>query len=78
MSTTLTRTQIYIETDVLNNAKIVSKKLNITLSEFIRTAVKQKTQELEIPYKKPIIKPITINSGLPTNIATTHNDIYDN
>ena len=78
MPTTLTRTQIYINREDLDNAKIIAKNLRITLSEFIRSAIKTKSKELTKPYKKPVIRPITVNNGLPTNIAMTHNDIYDN
>ena len=39
--------------------------------------IKTKPKELTKPCKKPLIRPITVNNGLPTNIAMTHNDVYD-
>ena len=77
MNKTLTRTQIYINTEDLNNAKNLAKSQKITLSEFIRGAVKEQTEKQQTKLVKPVIRPIIVNGGKPTNIAATHNDIYD-
>ena len=74
---TLTRTQIYIYTEDLENAKRFAKNQRITLSEYIRSAVKEKAKSTEKQWIEPIIRPIIVNAGKPTNIAETHNDIYD-
>ncbi len=77
MSQTLTRTQIYINTEDLIKAKNFAKSQNITLSQFIRDAVKERTEKQQTKWTKPVIRPIVVNGGKPTNIAATHNDIYD-
>jgi hypothetical protein len=77
MNKTLTRTQIYIEKEDLEIAKNNARFLGINLSQLIRDALKDKNNSIQIKNKKPIIVPITVNGGKPTNIAATHNDIYD-
>ena len=76
-SSTLTRTQIYINTEDLENAKRFAKNQRITLSEYIRNAVKNQAKLTEKHWVKPVIIPLNFGPNTPTDIAATHNDIYD-
>ena len=77
MNKTLTRTQIYIEKDELEVAKKNAKFLGINLSQLIRNAVKEKNETIKIKSKKPVIIPLNFGPNTPTDIALTHNEIYD-
>ncbi len=77
MTKTLTRTQIYIDTEDLIKAKTFAKNQKITLSQFIREAVKERTENIETKTSKPIIIPLNFGPNTPTDIALTHNEIYD-
>ncbi len=77
MNKTLTRTQIYIDTEDLEQAKKFAKSQKITLSQFIREAVKDKAKTIESQWVKPVIIPLNFGTNTPTDIASTHNDIYD-
>lgn len=82
MSLTLTRTQIYIQPSLLDQAKKVAKKHNKNLSQLIRESLEKNIIEIlnleksNSNFQKPL-KVLNLKNKGVTTIALTHNDIYD-
>ncbi len=79
---TLTRTQIYINSDTLENAKKIARLKSKNLSQLIRESLEKtilENEDLIRSNPKPLkpIKILTIKNRGITNIAQNHNDIYD-
>lgn len=72
----LTRTQIYLPTDVLLQAKIKAKSKGVkNLSQYIRDLL---VQSLEInEKKKPKLTVTKLDSDQTVHISNNHNSIYD-
>jgi hypothetical protein len=75
MDKTFVIIQVYIENEDVEIAKSNAKFLGMNLSQFICEAIKDKIEVIK--KKKPAIIPLNFGSDTPTNIATTHNEIYD-
>ena len=71
----LIRTQIYIPSDVIVIAKAKAKAKKMNLSQYIRSLLSAATT-LE-KKTKPNLRPVNFGPNTPTNIALTHNEIYD-
>jgi hypothetical protein len=81
MSQTMTRTQIYIEPDVLAQAKLKAQTQGFNLSQYLRHLLKEDiTQSNKPNMKGKEIKSFKIpglKKGEKVNYSTNHNDIYD-
>jgi hypothetical protein len=75
MDNTLVRIQVYIENEDVELAKSSAKFLGISFSQFICEAIKDKIEVIK--KKNPAIIPLNFGSDTPTDIAATHNEIYD-
>lgn len=82
MPQTMTRTQIYIEPDMLLQAKIKAKSKGLNLSQYLRDLLKEDTNS---KHSKPNMAGKKIKSfnipGLKKSevvyFSRDHNDIYD-
>lgn len=78
----MTRTQIYIQPDLLLKAKIAAKRNNFNLSEYLRNLI---IEDNSVENVKPNMKDIKITTfkipglkkGEKVNISGNHNVIYD-
>ncbi len=84
MSQTMTRTQIYIEPDVLAQAKLKAQTQGFNLSQYLRKLLKDDVNNLSIKNSE-VIKPKKINKITPfspsdrtvRDYSGNHNSIYD-
>ena len=82
MSRTMTRTQIYIEPDVLAQAKLKAQTQGFNLSQYLRNLL---VHDIGLSSNTPNMKGKKIKSftipglkkGEKVNYSTNHNDIYD-
>ena len=82
MSQSMTRTQIYIEPDVLAQAKLKAQSEGFNLSQYLRKLlkddIKNQNNEPNMKGKKIIAFSIPgLKKGEKVNYSTNHNDIYD-
>ena len=82
MSQIMTRTQIYIESDVLAQAKLKAQSDGFNLSQYLRKLLKEDINSgISQPnMKNKTIKTFTISNleeGQKVNYSNEHNDIYD-
>ena len=82
MSQSMTRTQIYIEPDVLAQAKLKAQSDGFNLSQYLRKLlkddIKNQNNEPNMKGKKIITFSIPgLKRGEKVNYSTNHNDIYD-
>jgi len=73
----LTRTQIYIDKDVLQEAKIKASTNGKSLSELIREAIDDFLKK-PVQKSKPKLRITKLDSKTEVNISSNHNIIYDN
>ena len=79
---TMTRTQIYIEPNMLVQAKIAAQSKGFNLSQYLRGLLKEdlQIQNVKLNMAGKIIKPFYIpglKKGEKVTYSTDHNDIYD-
>ena len=82
MSRTMTRTQIYIEPDVLAQAKLKAQTQGFNLSQYLRNLL---VHDIGLQSNMPNMKgkkimPFSIpglKKGETVDYSTNHNDIYD-
>ena len=74
----MTRTQIYIPSDLLQ-AKITAKSQGFNLSQYLRDLILEKENSLSNKPKNKLLKDMkSISIGGPTvYYSRDHNDIYD-
>ena len=72
---TLIRTQIYIPSDIIEIAKAKAKAKKQNLSQYIREVLANANKTTKA--KKAKIRPFNFGAGTPSDIATSHNNIYD-
>jgi hypothetical protein len=79
MSQTMTRTQIYIEPDMLLQAKLAAQSKGFNLSQYLRSLLKEDFKNTNVkPKNKPLKDIKSISIGGPTvYYSRDHNDIYD-
>jgi hypothetical protein len=79
MSQNMTRTQIYIEPDMLLQAKIAAQSKGFNLSQYLRDLLKEDLKNTNTKPKNKPLKDIRVTSiGGPTvYYSRDHNDIYD-
>ena len=82
MSRTMTRTQIYIEPDVLAQAKLKAQTQGFNLSQYLRNLLKNdiinSNNVINIEAKKVIpIRVTKLKNRKITNYSGNHNIIYD-
>jgi hypothetical protein len=79
MSQTMTRTQIYIEPDMLLQAKLAAQSKGFNLSQYLRDLLKEDLKNTNNKPKNKPLKDIKVTSiGGPTvYYSRDHNDIYD-
>jgi metal-responsive CopG/Arc/MetJ family transcriptional regulator len=75
----LTRTQIYLPQDLLEEFKVKAQIEGITnLSQYMRELLQQSLNTKPKTKKKKIIKSISLNNkGKKVHYSTDHNKIYD-
>jgi hypothetical protein len=71
----MTRTQIYIEEEMLQQAKITAQRKGLNLSQYIRDLISKSTIT-EKP-TKPVLRITKQKSKKIVNISGNHNVIYD-
>jgi hypothetical protein len=83
MSQNMTRTQIYIEPDMLLQAKLAAQSKGFNLSQYLRDLLREDLKNNNVKHKNKPLKDIKslritdLGSDKVVYYSRDHNDIYD-